>query len=80
MGTNNFNAFKGKLTLLHHIGEHGYCTKNFTFNINIDYILYLYNIAKTAKFFRVISLCLHNWNLKQTFTSQAVTNILEIRY
>ena len=28
MGTNNFNAFKGKLTLLHHIGEHGYCTEN----------------------------------------------------
>ena len=28
LGTNNINTIKGKLTLMYHIGEYGYCTEN----------------------------------------------------
>jgi len=28
MGTNYMNTIKGKLALLYHIGEYGYCTEN----------------------------------------------------
>jgi len=28
MGTNNINTIKGRLTLLHKIGEYRYCTEN----------------------------------------------------